>query len=124
MRPRIHLIALAFTCFMFSATTHAKVLTFDGTVDGALNGVAFAGTQHATGETTTGFMSIDVSGITNPVASNALQWGSMYHSGCIAERIAGALNLLALTNGNFTRSITTNFPTGEVYTGTQVQTRN
>jgi hypothetical protein len=123
MRASLLLAGCCATVFAGSAArTDAAILTFSGAASGGVNGLPISATHSASGDTTTGHKSTDMGPISSSLGST-MKWVSSYNTGDLATDFFGALNCVQLTNGNFTRTTTAVFPTGEVLTIVRTQQR-
>lgn len=91
---------------------------FQGTVSGAINGTAFAISIAGSADPATGHVIADYSGIPIFIRKIIIKMNCFITFGCRSHALesGGALNLLSVTGGNFQRTATVTFPTGEVLT--------
>ncbi|MFI4915909.1 MAG: GC-type dockerin domain-anchored protein [Phycisphaerales bacterium JB060] len=119
---RLDGVETAYDDLGFSTTgSGAQELGVRGPITGTLNGSRVDATMVGSGNTETGFVSIDA----GPLAADlgdALAWCVIHISGVcasVAVESGGAMNMLTLTDGSFTRDLTIEFFDGKVMRATQ-----
>ncbi|MFG0286099.1 MAG: hypothetical protein ACF8R7_16905 [Phycisphaerales bacterium JB039] len=93
---------------------------------GMLNGIPIAADMMGVGDTTTGFLSVDMGPIPDPGLGGSLGWCFVHITvkcGSAAVETGGAINMLTLTDGNFTRDLTIEFFDGSVMRAKQSSAR-
>ena len=104
----------------------ADDLFFNGPMTGTLNGIPIAAEVTGMGDTATGFLSVDLGPIPDPGLGASLGWCIIHVTNkcaTVATESGGAINMLTLTDGNFTRDLTIEFFDGSVMLSKQTSER-